>query len=278
MEHLNETQRRELERLIEKNSQVFSSRPGKCTLGAHKIVLKDGAEPRAGHAYKVPMAYRKEVERQVDELLEWGRIYPVESPHAHPVVCVAKKDGGLRLGCDYRRLNAITEQDAFPMSLPSELFRVAKANYISLIDMLRGYWQIPLDKQAQALTAFVTPVGQYAWKVMPFGLRNARSTFQRVISQVLAPHREYACVYIDDLAIYSDTWEEHLSHVQAVLASNSAAGFTVNAGKCRFARREVEFLGHVVGSGRHSANPEKVRAIDEMPRPQTKEQFRTFFA
>ncbi|XP_042144967.1 uncharacterized protein LOC121835094 [Ixodes scapularis] len=263
--------------LVTRHGQVFRDRPGRCTVGMHKIKIKEGAARQPVHPYKVPMSFRKEVKRQVHELLAWDLIYPVESPHAYPIVCVSKKDGGLRLCCDYRKLNSITEPDAFPMSLPSELLlQVAKAKYITLIDMLRGYWQIPLDEQAQALTAFVTPVGQYAWRVMPFGLKNASATFQRIINGMLAAHREYACAYIDDLAVFSKTWEEHLQHLEKVLTAVAASAFRVNAAKCRFAKPEVEFLGHVVGSGKLNVDPAKVKAIEEIPAPQTKRELRSF--
>lgn len=198
--HLTKPQQYQLKALVEKNRVVFSERPGMCNVGKHKITLQEGSEPQRAYPYRVPMAFRREVERQVHELEEWGLVYPVESSHAHPVVCVAKKDGSMRLCIDYRKLNAITKPDAFPMSRASDLLlEVAGANFISILDMLRGYWQIPMDEQAQYYTAFVTPQGQYAWKVMPYGLRNSASTFQRIINQILAPHAEYACAYIDDV-------------------------------------------------------------------------------
>ncbi|XP_042148780.1 uncharacterized protein LOC121837265 [Ixodes scapularis] len=165
LSHLKPSQRAEVVALVTRHGQVFGDRPGRCTVGMHKIKIKEGAAREPVHPDKVPMSFRKEVERQVQELLAWDLIYPVESPHAYSIVCVSKKDGGLRLCCDYRKLNSITEPDAFPMSPPSELLlQVAKAKYITLIDMLRGYWQIPLDEQAQAITAFVTPVREYAWR------------------------------------------------------------------------------------------------------------------
>lgn len=111
---------------------------------------------------------------------------------------------------------------------------------------------------------------------MPFGLKNAASTYQRVINGILAPHRQYACAYIDDVAIYSESWDEHLEHLDKVLASLDKAGLTLNVSKCRFAQQEVKFLGHIVGSGRHGTDPEKVRAIKEIPAPETKRQLRSF--
>lgn len=275
--HLECVQQKQLRDLITRHSRVFANKPGTCRVGVHRIKIKAGEQPRRAYPYRVPMALVHEVERQVDELRDWGLIYPVESPHAYPLVCVSKKDGGIRICCDYRKLNEITEADAFPMSVPTDLlYQVANAKYITLLDMFRGYWQIPLDEDAQLCTAFTAPSGQYAWKVMPFGLKNAASTYQRVINGILAPHRQYACAYIDDVAIYSESWEEHLEHLDKVLSSLDKAGLTLNVSKCRFAQQEVKFLGHIVGSGRHGTDPEKVRAIKEIPAPETKRQLRSF--
>lgn len=131
-------------------------------------------------------------------------IYPAESEFAHPVVCVAKQDGSVRLCIDYRQLNAITEVDAFPMNNATEMiWMVAMASYITVLDLTRGYWQIPVEERSQKFTAFVTNRGQYAWTVMPYGLKNSAATFQHVMNEVLQPHREYAGAYIDDIAICS---------------------------------------------------------------------------
>ncbi|XP_064468593.1 uncharacterized protein LOC135380865 [Ornithodoros turicata] len=276
-DHLSPGQRGQLLSLIKTMPQVFRDTPGECKVGKHVIRIKPGEAPQRVYPYKIPMAYRKEVERQISELLEWGLIYPTESKFAHPIVCVSKKDGGMRLCVDYRKLNAITEPDAFPMSQSTEiLYQVARARYITVIDMLRGYWQIRLDEESQQCTSFITHHGQYAWKVMPYGLRNSASTFQRTINEIMAPHSEYACAYIDDVAIYSATWEDHLEHLARVLGSVAAAGLTVNLKKCKFAQNRVHYLGHIVGSGTHAPDPERIKAVENIARPETKSQLRSF--
>lgn len=125
-------QKKELRTIIDKHKSAFGQVSGKCKVGSHSIRTKDGAEAQRAYPYKIPMTLRKEVENQITELLEWGLIYPVESEFAHPIVCVAKKDGGMRLCVDYRKLNAITKPDAFPMGQATEiLYQVAKAKYIT---------------------------------------------------------------------------------------------------------------------------------------------------
>lgn len=262
--------------ILQEFRDVFSETPGRCKTGEHKITLIPGAKPTRRYNYKVPLLLREEVERQVEQLLEWDFIYPTESAFSHPVVCVSKKDGSMRMCVDYRQLNEITEADNFPMQNVNELlYDVAKANFISVLDMTRGYWQVPLHPDSRKLTAFSTPRGLYAWKVMPYGLKNSAATFQRVINEVLKPHRGYACAYIDDVAIYSQSWDEHLNHIRAVLESIRDVGLVINAKKCKFAQREIKYLGHIVGSGVHSPDPERVKAIKELAAPKTKKELRS---
>lgn len=109
---------------------------------------------------------------------------------------------------------------------------------------------------------------------MPFGLRNSAATFQRVMNQVLANHRGYAVAYIDDVAIYSKSWGEHLEHLRNVLGAISEAGLKVNPRKCKFAEHHVKYLGHVVGSGTHAPDPERVKAIRDVKIPRTKAELR----
>ncbi|GFX35236.1 retrovirus-related Pol polyprotein from transposon 297 [Trichonephila clavipes] len=114
-----------------------------------------------------------------------------------------------------------------------------------------------MKDEAKPLTAFVTHSGHYQWKVMPFGMKNAGSTFQKSMDNALLLHRKYCRSYIDDVAIYSTTWNEHLDHIAKVFKSLQEVGLKVNLEKCAFGRKSVKFLGHIVGSGKHSPDPEK---------------------
>lgn len=274
--HIDEKQRQQLEDLFHSCPGVFGSKIGRCKIGAHKIELMEGGQLKQSCPYKVPMAYRGEMDRQIGELLEMGVIYPVVSSFSHPVVCIGKKDGGMRLCIDYRQLNTLTLPDAFPMTNASEtLLQVAQASFITTLDMLRGYWQIPMDPTSEKYTSFVTHGGQYAWRVMPFGLKNSGATFQRVMNQVLSTHRHYACAYIDDVAVYSHSWEDHIKHLTAVLQTLAEVGLTANLEKCMFAQSEVRYLGHVVGSGMHAPDPNRIEAIANLKRPNTKKELRS---
>ncbi|GFW31508.1 hypothetical protein TNCV_4419451 [Trichonephila clavipes] len=182
--------------------------------------------------YKIPENLKRKVDVQIDELLELGLIEPVVSEIALPVVCVHKKDGTIRLYIDFRNLNALTVPDAYPMQNMLELnFLVGKKKFITVLDMLKGYWSIPMEDSSKQLTAFRTLREQYQWNVLPFGLRNAAATYQRAMSKVVQTISDFACAYIDDLAIFSDTWKEHLNHLEKVFKRLEHFNFSVNLGK-----------------------------------------------
>lgn len=128
-----------------------------------------------------------------------------------------------------------------------------------------------MARESEHLTAFVTHEGQYAWKVMPFGLKNAAATFQRMINRLLFRHQAYASAYLDDIAIFSSSWEEHLEHVDVVLQLLKQAGLKASVEKCQVAQAHIKYLGHVVGSGSHGPDPDKLTAIEGLAAPRTKE-------
>ncbi|XP_077501465.1 uncharacterized protein LOC144112529 [Amblyomma americanum] len=277
MAHLKEEQRSEIAELFARYPEVFSETPGIAEVGTHRIVLEDGYRPKRAFPYRVPELLRKEVSRQVEELLELGLIYPVESDCAHPVVCVGKKDGSVRLCVDYRALNAGTKTDAFPMMHAQELImKVGQSKFITVVDLRRGYWQVPVEQESQHLTAFVTHDGQYAWRVMPFGLKNAAATFQRMMNVLLSKHQGYATAYLDDVAIFSQSWSEHLEHLESIMSLLREAKLKVSSQKCQIGQARIRYLGHVVGGGTHGPDPDKLAAIRDIHAPKTRKELRSF--
>ena len=129
------------------------------------------------------------------------------------------------------------------------------------MDLAKGYWQIPLEESSKEKSAFTTP---YEFQVMPFGLHNAPATFQRTMNRVLEGCEEFARCYTDDLVVYSKSWEEHLQHL---LGRLQAAKLTLKPRKCQFGRREVRYLGHVIGGGKVRPDPQKLQAVAEYHRP-----------
>ena len=151
-------------------------------------------------------------------------IRPSNSPWASPIVLVRKKDGTHRFCVDYRGLNEGTKADTFPLPRITDLLdQLADTKYFSTLDLASGYWQIEVDSDSQPKTAFATHCGLHEFKVMPFGLKNAPAVFQRLMQQVLADlnlpdHPEFVSVYKDDLLVFSRTLEEHIQHLNMVIA------------------------------------------------------------
>lgn len=262
--------------VLEEFPTVFTSRPGRTSLLTHSIVTQD-AMPVASHPYRVSGQHAKDIALEIQEMLDLDVIKPSQSPWAAPVVLVPKKDGGIRFCVDYRKLNAVTVSDQFPLPRIDELIeRLGRAKYISVLDMNKGYWQVCLDEDASVKSAFVTHLGLYQFKTMPFGLKNAPMTFQRLINTLLHGLNEFSCAYLDDVAIFSHTWSEHLDHLSQVLTRIRDAGLTIKVSKCQFALAEVSYLGHRVGGGTIKPLDAKVQSILDWPVPKTKREVQSF--
>nr|XP_014351839.1 PREDICTED: RNA-directed DNA polymerase homolog [Latimeria chalumnae] len=139
-------------------------------------------------------------------MLRLGVIEESKSEWNSSVVLVPKPDGSIRFCADYRKLNAMSKFDAYPIPRVEELLeRLSAAQYLTTLDLTKGYWQIPLAPASREKTAFSTPFGLFHFRKMPLGLHGAPATFQRLMDKVLSPHKEYAAAYIDDVIIYSET-------------------------------------------------------------------------
>jgi len=160
--HFQPDQRQQLRQLLDEFAERFDDRLGRCDAVVHRIQTTDGFVPRQMCPYRVPDAFKPEVDRQIQDLLDKGLIRPSISPMASPIVCVAKKNGGVRIACDYQYLNSFTVRDAYPMPTIDEVLRsIGKEQYISTFNAKFGYWQIPLAEEHHWLTAFVTHDGLY---------------------------------------------------------------------------------------------------------------------
>ncbi|GFV46510.1 retrovirus-related Pol polyprotein from transposon 17.6 [Trichonephila clavipes] len=148
--------------------------------------------------------------------------------------------------------------------------KVSASPYVTVMDLSKGYFQIPLTPRAQRYAAFVTPFGTYIPKKMMFGLVCAPYYFCKLMAQVLEGLEQFALPYIDDIAIFSQGWKDHVKHIDIVLGRLRKAGLKVKPSKCKFAQEEVLFLGHRIGSGSRSPSDLKIKAIADFPRPTTK--------
>ncbi len=182
--HLSPDQQRESQQLIRAFPQVTKDAPGQTHGIFHKIRTTDNIPVRQ-KPYRIPQAYRKQVMKELEDMEKAGIIQKSESEWASPLVIVKKKDGGLRLCVDYRKLNQITKFDAYPMPRIEELLdSIGNAKFIKTLDLSKGYWQVPMKKEDQEKTAFTTPKGLYQFTTMPFGLSGAPATFQRMMDEL----------------------------------------------------------------------------------------------
>lgn len=214
---------------------------------------------------------------ELQEMEKAGIIEPSESEWSAPMVIVKKKDGSVRICIDYRRLNQVTKFDAYPMPrIDSILDSIGVAQFITTLDLAKGYWQVPMSPEDREKTAFTSPKGLYQFAVMPFGLSGAPATFQRLMDSILRGTEDFTGVYIDDVVIHSATWKEHLEHIEVIFQKLKEAGLTVKMSKCTFAEKECTYLGHRIGQGGVKPEESKVNAIKNMARPKTKKEVRSF--
>ncbi|XP_074819017.1 uncharacterized protein LOC141993377 [Natator depressus] len=273
---LGRMQRQQIQELCTSYAPTFSATPG-LTERAYHSIDTGNARPIRVQPYRVSAQAKTAIEREIQDMLQMGVIRPSESAWASPVVLVPKPDGEIRFCVDYRKLNAVTRPDNYPMPRTDELLeKLGRAQFISTLDLTKGYWQVPLDESAKERSAFTTHLGLYEFNVLPFGLRNAPATFQRLVDGLLAGLGEYAVAYLDDVAIFSDSWADHLEHLQKVLERIREAGLTVKAKKCQIGLNRVTYLGHQVGQGTISPLQAKVDAIQKWPVPKSKKQVQSF--
>ena len=229
---------------------------------------------------RVPFARRPEISRMVNEMLHTQVIQESKSPWASPVVLVQKKDGSLHFCMDYRRLNAVTRKDVYPLPRIDDLLdQLSGKRVFSTLDAHSGYWQIRMHETSREKTAFVTMNGLYEFRVMPFGLCNAPATFQRLMQKTLTGlggDQPFCSVYIDDVIVFSKTVEEHLDHLAQVFNRLRKIGLKLHPQKCSFTHPKVLYLGHIISSEGIAPNPDKVRAVREFQIPTNARAVREF--
>ena len=260
----------EFEGLIHRNGDIFGKLlDGHGTdLVLHEIPTGSQA-PVAVRPYRAPVHLREILSKEIDAMLKAGVITPSYSPWSAPVVLVTKKDGSMRFCVDYRRLNAITERDEYPLPRISDLIDSlsGRSCIFSTLDLLSGFWQIKVHPKDRAKTAFSTEFGHWEFNCMPFGLSNSPASFQRLMDLVLRDLRAFALCYIDDIIVFSDSFNNHLDHLQRVFDALRSAHLIVKPSKCHFLQARIQFLGHVVSAGIVEPDPAKTEAIRYWPTP-----------
>ncbi|CAF4637130.1 unnamed protein product, partial [Didymodactylos carnosus] len=181
-------------------------------------------------AYRVSYKDEQIQRDEINKLLKQGIIEESTSPWSSPIVLIRKKDGSMRFCIDFRKLNSITTKDAFPIPRIDDIFdHLAQAEYYTTTDFKSGYFQAELDPKDRPKTAFSTRDQHLQFTVLPQGVTNGQAAFQRIVSQILGPTLwQYSLAYLDDVIIYSQTFEQHLLHLDDILNRLNEANFRLN--------------------------------------------------
>ena len=230
-----------------------------------------------GRPRSVSPQVREEIKKQVDEQRRMGIIEPSTSPYASTILLVPKADGTSRFCINYKPLNAITKKDGYLMPRVDEsLASLRGSKYFSSMDLASAFWQIPMSEESKDLTTFVEPGGTWRYRNMPFGLINGPATFSRFIDEVLAGLKWRTClIYMDDVLVHTPTLEEHVEALEEIFRRIDEYGLRFKPKKCFICVDQVQFLGHMVGTEGISADPDKVKAIKEMPFPPDKDKMKS---
>ncbi|KAK0145445.1 Retrovirus-related Pol polyprotein from transposon 297 [Merluccius polli] len=275
LSHLSASARADITELIEDNLLLFSDHPSQTSVLYHDVDV-GSHKPIKQHAYRVNPTKRALMQQEVNYLVEHGLAVPSTSAWSSPCVLVPKPDSTPRFCNDYRKVNSVTKPDSFPLPRMEDCIdRVGSAQYVTKLDLLKGYWQVPLTHRASEISAFVTPDTFLQYTVMPFGLRNAPATFQRLMHLVLSGV-ENCEAYLDDVVAYSSTWSDHLNTLSLIFRRLHEASLMLNLAKCEFGKATVTYLGKQVGQGQVRPLAEKVQTIIDFPPPQSKKALRRF--
>ncbi|XP_052723852.1 uncharacterized protein LOC128193787 [Vigna angularis] len=242
------------------------------------IDLVSNAGPISIAPYRMSPAELAELKEQIEELMDKQFIRPSASPWGAPVLLVKKKDGSSRLCIDYRQLNKLTIKNKYPLPRIDDLLdQLHGTTIFSKIDLRSGYHQIRVKEEDIQKTAFRSRYGHYEYVVMPFGVTNAPAIFMDYMNRIFRPYLDkFVVVFIDDILVYSKSYEEHEDHLRTVLGILREKELYAKFSKCEFLMKEVQFLGHIVSAGGISVDPAKVRAVLEWESPRSVTEVRSF--
>lgn len=261
-------QSKQLYNIIDSSFQKMGDNLGCTTLVEHEI--KTAASPIKQRYYPVSPIMQAHIDRELEKLLSQGVVERLSSPWSSPIILVKKKDQSYRFCIDYRKLNMVTERDAYPLPyISATLDKLRDARYLSSLDIKSAYFQVPLSESSKPLTALTVPNrGLFQFCRLPMGLANSPATFQRLIDRVLGPDLEpNVFVYLDDIIVVTQTFEKHIEILIEVFERLKKANLTLSKEKCHFCRPELRYLGYVIDRNGLHVDSEKIQAILNIPTP-----------
>ncbi|XP_076660488.1 uncharacterized protein LOC143363841, partial [Halictus rubicundus] len=283
--HIEKNLREPIEKILIHYLDVFNLETDTlpCTnLAKHTITLKENKIINT-KSYRPPECHKLEIEKQMNDMLNKKIIEESDSPYNSPVWVVPKKADASgkqkwRIVIDFRKLNELTDQDAYPLpDIDDILSQLGNAKFFSALDLSSGFHQIPMDPDSKKYTAFSTPQGHFHYNRMPFGLKNAPATFQRMMDTALRGLVNKHCfVYLDDIIIFGDTIGKHNENLAMVLQRLRELGLKIQPDKCEFLKPELEYLGHLVTAEGVKPNPKKILAVERFKVPTTPTEIKSF--
>lgn len=281
LDHLDKLKKKRIKKLIDRHLSIFAKNKFDIgTVSEHEaqIRLTEMKYP-AKKPYRTSIPDQIEIEGQVAKLLENGLIEESTSPFAAPVTLVYKRENGSksRFCVDFRDLNklVVPENQPFPR-IEDILIKAGRARWFTTVDLNSAFWSIPIRIKDRYKTGFVTQNGHWQWRVLPFGLKSSPGIFQRILASIIRKHKLSGfCVnYIDDVLIYSDTFDEHVEHIEKLMEAIKAEGFRLKLLKCSFARNSVKYLGHVIAQNKVQPINDNLKSIRDFERPRNAREVR----
>ena len=283
LHYLDTEKRQTVTRLIESHESLFAKHKydvgevkhaeAEIKLSEDRYVIKK--------PYRTCIPDKKEIEHQISKLLEAGLIEYSTSPFASPVTLAFKREENKRsrLCIDFRELNKIVIPEPQPFPRIDDItVKAGNCKWYTVLDVNSAFWSIPIKKEDRLKTAFVTHEGHYQWLRIPFGLKTAPAIFQRTLGNTLQKNKltDFCTCYIDDILIFSKTFEEHLKHIELVLNAVEKEGFKLKLEKCNFAKSSIKYLGHIIENNFVRPLSDNLKAIENFPQPKSKKNVRQF--
>lgn len=281
--HLDGEKKYKIEKLIEKYNNVFAKNKydvGTVTDYEARIDLLID-KYCCKRPYRCSIEDKREIEMQVASLLKNKLIEESYSPFAAPVTLAFKREENKRsrLCIDFRELNKIITPQAQPFPLINDLvIKTRNSRYFTTLDINSAFWSIPLRIEDRRKTGFITQEGHYQWTCLPFGLKTAPAIFQRILSNILRKYNLKDCSenYIDDILIFSESFKEHIEHIEKVIKAIVNEGFRLKFSKCTFATKSVKYLGHIIEHNTVRPVKDNLISIQNFPTPKTQKNIRQF--
>jgi len=271
--------------ILSKYPSVYPAEPKITGLPPPRKILEPAMKIDTGNAEPIKQRYYRlgpeelaELRKQLQSLTEAGLLRPSNSPWGSPVFFVKKKNGTYRMVIDYRKINAITKTDAYPLPrIQDSIERLGGAKFFSALDATSGFHQLPVRADDIEKTAINTRYGSFEFLVTPFGLKNSPSAFQRMMNEALGEWIDiFLQVYMDDILIYSATEEDHLKHLELISQRLSEYNIQINMQKSVFMKKEVVYCGYKIAEGKVTVDDAKFKILDQWPAPKNVSGVRSF--